>query len=141
MTTKATQIIDWTPLFKYLDANFAKKSDLVDIVSKSDLTDFAKKGDLDSINTKLTNLINKQEKDNQNIIKTLNMMATKHDLGKLKEELLEKISHLPTKAQYYKTMDKWMKATSTHDIEKSAHKRAHERLSDHLSFPHTMKMV
>lgn len=122
--TTSTQKIDWTPIFKYLDVNFAKKEDLADIV---------KKGDLDQINTKLTNLANKQEKDNQNIVKALNKMATKHDLGKLKEELLEKISHLPTKEQYYKTMDKWMKATSTHDIEKSAHKLAHERLQTHLA--------
>ena len=129
MTTKALQVIDWTPIFKYLDENFAKKADLADL---------AKKSDLNQINTKLTNLTDKQAQDNQNLIKTLNMMATKHDLGKLKEELVEKISHLPTKAQYYKTMDKWMKATTTHDLEKSAHKRAHERFTEHLAHSHIL---
>ncbi|PIS17661.1 hypothetical protein COT54_03470, partial [Candidatus Collierbacteria bacterium CG09_land_8_20_14_0_10_46_12] len=64
MATKLLQNINWTPIFKYLDKNF----------------------------------------------------ATKQDVANLKEELVEKISHLPTKEEYYSTMDKWMKATSTHDI-------------------------
>lgn len=47
--------------------------------------------------------------------------------------LVDKISHLPTKEQFYKKMDKWMKATSTHDLEKSAHKLAHEQLKSYLA--------
>lgn len=65
-------------------------------------------------------------------------LPTHHHLAKLKEDLLEKIAHLPTKEQFYKKMDKWMKAASTHDIEKSAHKRAHERLNDHLAHSHIL---
>lgn len=50
----------------------------------------------------------------------------------------EKISHLPTKEQFYKKIDKWMAATTTHDLEKSAHKRAHKRLDDHLVHSHVL---
>lgn len=45
--------------------------------------------------------------------------------------LEEKISHLPTKEQFYKKMDKWMKATTTHDLEKSAHERLKTHLASH----------
>ena len=82
MATKPKQTIDWTPIFTYLDKNFATKQDI--------------------------------------------------------QELKEAISHLPTKEEYYTTMDKWMKATSTHDIEKSAHKNAHKRIEDHLNFSHAL---
>jgi hypothetical protein len=75
--TTSPQKIDWTPIFKYLDDNFASKEDI--------------------------------------------------------KQLKEQITHLPTKDQFYKKMDKWMKATTTHDLEKSAHKRAHERLTEHLA--------
>ncbi len=71
------QKIDWTPIFKYLDENFASKEDI--------------------------------------------------------KELKEKISHLPTKEQFYKKMDKWMKAATTHDIEKAAHKHAHDKINEHLA--------
>jgi len=50
MTTKATQIINWKPIFKYLDENFASKKDILDLKNQ--------------------------------------------------------ISHLPTKEQFYKKMDK-----------------------------------
>lgn len=80
-----------------------------------------------------------QQQNLQKYLKTItSIIATKNDLTSLKEELNEKISHLPTKEQYYKTMDKWMKATTTHDLEQSAHKRAHERLNDHLARHNTL---
>ncbi len=82
MTTKPAQKIDWTPIFKYLDENFASKKDI--------------------------------------------------------QDLKDQISHLPKKEQFYKKMDKWMKATTTHDLEKSAHKRAHSLLKDHLASPHIL---
>lgn len=61
-----------------------------------------------------------------------------YQLEKRLAPLEEKISHLPTKEQFYKKMDKWMKAASIHDLEKAAHKRAHERLNDHLAHAHVI---
>lgn len=131
MATKISQTIDWTPIFKYLDDNFASKQDVKKIV-QDEASIWLTKIDNQIALSRLTDIA---------IKKTNSIMATKQDIINLREELLKRFSHLPTKEQFYKKMDKWMKATSTHDIEKSAHKRAHERLNNHLSFPHTMKMV
>jgi uncharacterized protein YifN (PemK superfamily) len=87
---------------------------------------------------KLDQLILQQQNFQKSLKIMASNMATKKDVTNLKGELIEKISHLPTKEQFYKKMDKWMKATTTHDLEKSAHKRAHERLNDHLAHSHVL---
>lgn len=91
-----------------------------------------------TITQKLDQLIIQQQNFQKSLITLTSNMATKNDLTSLKEKLIEKIAHLPTKEQYYKTMDKWMKATTTHDLEKSAHKWTHERLNDHLASHNTL---
>jgi len=128
MATKTTQIKNWEPLFKYLDDNFATKKDIKKIAdSKAEIW-----------LTKIDNMIALNKIADIVIKRMSSIMATKQDLKNLREELLAKFSHLPTKDQFYKKMDKWMKATSTHDIEKSAHKNAHKRIEDHLNFSHTL---
>ena len=121
--TTTPQKIDWTPIFKYLDDNFATKQDVKKIVQ-------------DEANiwlTKIDNQIALSRLTDIAIKKTNTIMATKQDIINLREELVKRFSHLPTKEQFYKKMDKWMKATTTHDLEKSAHKHAHDRISEHLA--------
>lgn len=89
-----------------------------------------------TITQKLDQLVAQQQKFQKSLKVLASNMATKKDVTNLKEELIEKISHLPTKEQYYKTMDKWMKATTTHDLEKAAHKLDHSLLHTHLATPH-----
>lgn len=48
------------------------------------------------------------------------------------KQLVEKLGKFPTKTQFYKKMDKWMKATTTKDLERSAHKSEHDRTSKRL---------
>lgn len=91
-----------------------------------------------TLDQKLDQLLSKQENFQKTLRYLFSNAATKNDLANLKEKLVEKISHLPTKEQFYKKMDKWMKATTSHDLEKSAHKRAHERLNDHLAHSHSL---
>lgn len=67
-----------------------------------------------------------------------NMASKEQDVTNLREELVKRFSHLPTKEQFYKKMDKWMKAVSTHDLEKASHKLAHKELKDHLSISHIL---
>ncbi len=56
------------------------------------------------------------------IEKRFNEMATKED-----------IKHLPTREQFYKKMDQWMKATSTKDIEAPIHKSRHDKTETRLN--------
>ena len=49
------------------------------------------------------------------------------------KQLSDKLGKFPTKDQFYKKMDKWMKATSTKELEKSAHKSDHERTEKRLN--------
>ncbi len=118
-------------------------------LSSSDLQQFSKLLD-DSLERKLSPLkdqistlptkeeVAKITSELSVLRKIIITMPTKYHLSKLKDELLDKISHLPTKEQFYKKMDKWMKATTTHDLEKSAHKRAHSLLKEHLASPHIL---
>ena len=131
MATKTTQIKNWEPLFKYLDDNFATKEDIKKIVDS----------EAEIWLTKIDNMIALDKIADIVIKRMSSIMATKQDLKNLREELLAKFSHLPTKDQFYKKMDKWMKATTTHDLEKSAHKLDHSLLHSHLASPHTMQMV
>ncbi len=110
-----------------------------DLKQFSDLLDSSLERKLSPLKDQIGTLATKEEITG--LRRMIIALPTNHHLIKLKEELLAKISHLPTKEPFYKKMDKWMKGTTTHNLEKSAHKHAHERLSDHLSFPHTMKMV
>ncbi|PJE63550.1 hypothetical protein COU89_02730 [Candidatus Roizmanbacteria bacterium CG10_big_fil_rev_8_21_14_0_10_45_7] len=87
---------------------------------------------------KIDQLIVQQQNFQKSLKKLASNVATKQDVVNLKEELVEKISHLPTKEEYYTTMDKWMKATSTHELENSAHQNAHKRIEDHLNFSHVL---
>ncbi len=91
-----------------------------------------------TLSQKLDELIILQKSFQKTIKLMASNMATKNEVADLKVELVEKISHLPTKEQFYKKMDKWMKAVNIHDLEKSSHKRAHERLNDHLSHSHIL---
>lgn len=50
----------------------------------------------------------------------------------LESSLSEKISHLPTKEEFFMAMDKWMKATSTADIERPLHRREHDEIRKFL---------
>ncbi len=121
--TTLPQKMDWTPLFKYLDDNFTSKQDVKKIVQ-------------DEANiwlTKIDNQIALSRLTDIAIKKTNSIMATKQDILNLREELIKRFSHLPTKEQFYKKMDKWMKATTTHDLEKSAHKLDHTLLHTHLA--------
>lgn len=72
-------------------------------------------------------------KKEMKFIKKEILLTTKQDLSEAEKKLSEKIAHLPTKEQFYKKMDKWMQATSTHELEKAAHKNDHARLQDHLA--------
>ena len=56
------------------------------------------------------------------------LLATKKDLDKTNE----KITHLPTKVQFYAKMDKWMVAASTKELEGAAHKKRHDRAEKRL---------
>lgn len=125
--TTTPQKIDWTPIFKYLDDNFATKQDVKKIIDS----------EADTWLTKIDNMIALNKIADIVIKRMSSVMTTKQDLKNLREELLAKFSHLPTKEQFYKKMDKWMKATSTHDLEKSAHKLDHSLLHTHLARPHT----
>ena len=123
---------DFKQFSELLDLSLEKKiSPLRDQIStlatKEEVAKLATKEELTKITTEMTILR-----------RMIIALPTKHNLAVLKDELLAKISHLPTKEQFYKKMDKWMKAVSTHDLEKSAHKRAHERLTDHLVHSHIL---
>lgn len=48
-------------------------------------------------------------------------------------QLDEKLGKFPTKDQFYKKMDKWMKATTTKELERSAHKSNHDRTEKRLT--------
>lgn len=87
---------------------------------------------------KIDQLIAQQQNFQKSLIKLASNMATQQDVVDLKEELAEKISHLPTKEEYYATMDKWMKAASTHELENFAHQNSHKRIEDHLNFSHVL---
>lgn len=126
--TTSPQKIDWTPIFKYLDDNFASKEDVRQIVKEESQYWI----------TQIENLTGMHKITDLAIKRMPFSLASKQDLVNLREELIKRFSHLPTKEQFYKKMDKWMKAASTHDIEKSAHKRAHERLNDHLAHSHVL---
>lgn len=54
--------------------------------------------------------------------------ATKQDIARLEEN----ISHLPKKEEFYKKMDKWMKAMTDKPAEKTAHKSRHNRTDKRL---------
>lgn len=110
MATKTAQNVDWTPIYKYLNDNFATKEDIKKIIDS----------EADTWLTKIDNMLALNKIADIVIKRMSSIMATKQDLKNLKE-------------QFYKKMDKWMKATSTHDLEKSAHKHAHDRLNDHLA--------
>lgn len=117
------QKIDWTPIFKYLDANFATKDDVKKIVKEESQYWITQIENLTAMH-KITDLAIKRMQFS---------LASKQDLVNLREELIKRFSHLPTKEQFYKKMDKWMKATTTHDLEKSAHKLDHALLHTHLA--------
>lgn len=115
-------------------------------LSSSDLQQFSKLLDdslerkLSPLSNKISTLATKEEvaklatAEELNILrKIIISLPTKYHLSKLKEELIQRISHLPTKEEFYKKMDKWMKSVSTHDLENSAHKLAHEQLKSHLA--------
>jgi len=55
--------------------------------------------------------------------------ATKKDIKRIEK----KISFLPKKDEFYKKMNKWMKATSTKEIEETSHKSSHNRTRKRLS--------
>lgn len=123
---------DFKQFSELLDLSLEKKiSPLRDQIStlatKEEVAKLATKEELTKITTEMTILR-----------RMIIALPTKHNLAVLKDELLAKISHLPTKEQFYKKMDKWMGAVSTNDLEKSAHKRAHERLNDHLTQSHIL---
>jgi|GEM_PF-5685793 len=122
MATTIKQNIDWTPLIKYLDENFASKEDVKKIVKEESQYWINQIENLTALH-KITDLTLKRIPFS---------LASKRDLKILREELTKRFSYLPTKEQFYKKMDKWMKAAFTHDIEKTAHKRAHEKLDEHL---------
>ena len=127
MATKTPQNTQWEPLFKYLNDNFATKEDVKNIV----------KAESQYWLTQIDNVMARQKITDLVLKRMGNTIASKQDLVNLRDELVKRFSHLPTKEQFYKKMDKWMKAVSTHDIEKASHKRAHERLTDHLA--HSLK--
>ena len=130
MTTQQ-QNIDWTPVYKYLDDNFATKADIKKIMI-AETNEWINKIDKMTAVNKIVSLV----------IKRLSgILATKQDLRNLREELLTKFSHLPTKEEFYKKMDKWMKATNTADLEKSAHKLDHTLLHTHLASSHTHSSI
>lgn len=127
MTTN-TRNIDWTPIFKYLDDNFVSKQDVREIIKEESQYWITKIENMTAL-LKITDLAVKRIPYS---------LASKQDIKNLREELISRFAYLPTKEQFYKKMDKWMKATTTHDLEKSAHKRSHERLTDHLSRSHIL---
>ena len=119
-------------------STLATKDEMAKLATKAEIATLATKAEIATLATKdeMAKLATSEE---LNVLrKIIISLPTRNHLAKLKDELLDKISHLPTKEQFYKKMDKWMKAVSTHDLEKSAHKRAHERLNDHLSHPHIL---
>jgi len=125
MTTK-TQAIDWTPIFKYLDDNFASKQDVRKIIKEESQFWITKIENLTAL-LKITDLAVKRIPYS---------LASKQDIKNLREELISRFAYLPTKDQFYKKMDKWMKATTTHDLEKATHKLDHSLLHTHLATPH-----
>lgn len=108
-------------------SKLATKEEVSKLATKEEVAKLATKEELTKITTEMTILR-----------RMIIALPTKHNLAVLKDELLAKISHLPTKEQFYKKMDKWMKGVSTHDLEKFSHQRAHERLNDHLAHPHIL---
>ncbi len=126
--TTALQKIDWTPVFKYLSDNFATKEDIKKIVKEESQYWI----------TQVENVIARQKITDLVLKRMGNTIASKQDIISLREELIKRFSHLPTKEQFYKKMDKWMKATTTHDLEKAAHKHSHTLLKDHLASPNVL---
>lgn len=57
-----------------------------------------------------------------------NNFVTKQELQDFREAIMDKISSLPTKEEFFSAMDKWMKTASTGDIEKPLHKLEHEKI-------------
>lgn len=128
MTTKPAQSIDWTPIFKYLDENFATKEDVKKIVKEESQYWI----------TQIDNVLASQKITDLALKRMGNKISSKQDLANLREELIKRFSHLPTKEQFYKKMDKWMKAVNIHDLERASHKLAHKQLKDHLSVTHIL---
>ena len=93
-----------------LDQKLEQK--LKGLATKDQLSRLATKGDIALLATK----------------GDITLLATKKDLDKTNE----KITHLPTKAQFYAKMDKWMVAASTKELEGSAHKKRHDRAEKRL---------
>ena len=119
-------------------STLATKDEVAKLATKDEVAKLATKDEVAKLATKeeISRLATSEE---LNVLRKIVIsLPTRHHLIKLKEELVEKISHLPTREQFYKKMDKWMGAVSTHDLEKSAHKRAHERLNDHLAHSHIL---
>ncbi|TXH02150.1 MAG: hypothetical protein E6R05_04560 [Candidatus Moraniibacteriota bacterium] len=73
-------------------------------------------------------------KSDLNQLSALLDLKINHQMRKVvKEEVKELVSHLPTREQFYKKMDKWMKATSTKDIEAPIHKSRHDKTETRLN--------
>lgn len=122
MATK-TRTIDWTPIYEYLEANYVSKQDVRKLIKEESQYWINKIDHLMAMN-KIMDLAIKRMPFS---------MTSKQDLKNLQKELIKRFSYLPTKDEFYKKMDKWMKATTTHDLEKSVHKLDHERLHTHLA--------
>jgi len=63
---------------------------------------------------------------------TIRLIVREEVKAEVSSQLDEKIGKLPTKVQFYKKMDKWMKAASTKDLEQASHKSSHNRTSQRL---------
>lgn len=122
MATKNSQNINWAPLFKYLDDNYVTKQDVKKILNEESRFWITKIENLTAMH-KITNLVLKRMG---------NTISSKQDLVDLREELTKRFSHLPTKEEFYKKMDKWMKATSIAEMERPLHKRDHEQIRKFL---------
>ena len=84
--------MDWTPIFKYLDDNFASKEDVREIVREESQYWI----------TQIDNVMARQKITDIALKRIGNTIASKQDLVNLREELIKRFSHLPTKEQFYK---------------------------------------
>jgi glutamate racemase len=86
-------------------AKLATKEEVANLATKEEVSKLATKDEIAKLATR-EEVSKLATKDEITVLRKMFIsLPTKYNLAKLKEELLEKISHLPTKDQFYK---KWI---------------------------------